>query len=162
MASHWNTNNLNANVCLANKILQTSSIHVSKRLQSKKTHRHQQSSNQQGGPTWPSSKHLNWNWIHGNSMDHFVFHPLLGVHLFFIWHPDVPTFRHPGCEKNPPAAVEDANWCRPWTSKGPVGVFGTCAGTKQLGLSKHGWNSRKKCHIGPRWRMAIWCSKYEL
>ena len=37
-------------VCLANKILQTSSIHVSKRLQSKKTHRHQQSSNQQGCP----------------------------------------------------------------------------------------------------------------
>lgn len=55
MASHWNTNNLNAHVCLANKILQTSSIHVSKRLQSKTTHRHQRSSNQHGGPTWPSS-----------------------------------------------------------------------------------------------------------
>lgn len=71
-----------------------------------------------GGPTWPSSKKMNWNWMHFNStQSSFVFHPLRGPFVFF-WHPDVPTFRHPGCEKNPPAAVEDANWRRPWTSKG--------------------------------------------
>lgn len=65
MASHWNTNNLNAIVCLANKILQTSSIHVSKRLQSNKTHRHQQSSNQQG---WPNMAQLQKNELKLNSL----------------------------------------------------------------------------------------------